>query len=82
MHVFVFIYIYIYNKSAQYTHTYIMWTKTFILDAINRFTALNPSSIYIITRPGSQFRPFIVRIQALYTWLFVISRLMPVLFQK
>ncbi len=34
MHVFVFIYIHIINKHSA--HTYIMSTKTFILDTINR----------------------------------------------
>ncbi len=38
MHVFVF---YIHNKYTQYTNIlYIMETKTFILDAITRFTTL------------------------------------------
>ncbi len=29
------VYLYQHNKYTQYTHTYIMYTKTFILDAIN-----------------------------------------------
>ncbi len=29
------------NKYTQYTHTHIMWTKTFILDAINRDSTNN-----------------------------------------
>ncbi len=33
--------LYIRNEYTQNTHTYIMQTKTFILDAINRLTALN-----------------------------------------
>ncbi len=33
--------LYIHNEYTQNTHTYIMQTKTFILDAINRLTALN-----------------------------------------
>ncbi len=33
MHVCIF-------KYTQYTHIYFLWTKTFILDAINNLTAL------------------------------------------
>ncbi len=29
------VYLYMHNKYTQYTHTYIMQTKTFILDVIN-----------------------------------------------
>ncbi len=27
--------LYMHNKYTEYTHTYIMWTKTLILDEIN-----------------------------------------------
>ncbi len=33
--------VFIYTYIIYTVHTYIMWTKTFILDAINRLTALN-----------------------------------------
>ncbi len=42
MHV---LYLYIHNKYTQYTH--IMQTKTFILDAINRLTALIYYLLYL-----------------------------------
>ncbi len=41
--VYLFIYLYV-HKSTQYTN--IMSTKTFILDAINRFTALFTTAIH------------------------------------
>ncbi len=31
----IYVYLYIHNKYTQYTHIYLMKTKTFILDAIN-----------------------------------------------
>ncbi len=34
------VYLYIHNKYTQYTHIYIMYAKSFILDAINRCPAL------------------------------------------
>ncbi len=38
--VYVCIYIYIINIHSTHTYTYIMYTKTLILDAINHLTAL------------------------------------------
>ncbi len=50
----MYVYLYIHNKYTQNTHTYIMQTKTFILYAINRLTALIYMYVYVYISAGQQ----------------------------
>jgi len=42
------VYLYIQNNYTHHTHIYYVKTQTFILDAINRFTALLNSVHFIV----------------------------------